>query len=123
MDKTADKLRKAIREKELSYGELARLTGIPKSALQRYATGTTEKIPIDRVQRIAQALCISAADLMGWDSPAGMDEYGNRMATLDSFRVSEEEMFLIRDYRDAEPVIREAAAQMLRTSAERTRES
>ena len=43
------------------------MTGIPKSALQRYATGETEKIPINRLQIIAKALNVSAEYLMGWD--------------------------------------------------------
>lgn len=53
--------------KEISYGELADKTGIPKSALQRYATGQTEKIPIDRLEKIAAAIGTSAAYLMGWE--------------------------------------------------------
>lgn len=53
--------------KEISYGELADKTGIPKSALQRYATGQTEKIPIDRLEKIAVAIGTSAAYLMGWE--------------------------------------------------------
>lgn len=56
-----------ITTKDISYGELSDRTGIPKSALQRYATGQTEKIPIDRLQVIANALNTSAAALMGWD--------------------------------------------------------
>ena len=35
--------------KDVSYGELSRRTGIPKSALQKYATGETPKIPINRI--------------------------------------------------------------------------
>lgn len=53
--------------KEISYGELADKTGISKSALQRYATGQTEKIPIDRLKKIAAAIGSSAAYLMGWE--------------------------------------------------------
>ncbi len=53
--------------KEISYGELADKTGISKSALQRYATGQTEKIPIDRLEKIAAAIGSSAAYLMGWE--------------------------------------------------------
>ena len=59
-----------ITEKDISYGELSNLTGIPKSALQRYATGETEKIPLDRLQRIADAIGVTAAYLMGWEDPA-----------------------------------------------------
>jgi repressor LexA len=53
---------------KLSYGELAQKTGLYKSALQRYATGTTEKIPLDAIEKIAPALGCSAAYLIGWDA-------------------------------------------------------
>lgn len=56
-----------IRDLNISYGELAATTKIPKSALQRYATGETEKIPLDRLEAIAQALHTTPAYLMGWD--------------------------------------------------------
>ena len=55
-----------INEKDVSYGELSRRTGIPKSAIQRYATGQTNKIPIDRVEKIVNALSGSVLDVMGW---------------------------------------------------------
>lgn len=70
MSDISDKILSIILNKEISYGELSDRTGIPKSALQRYATGQTEKIPIDRLERIAKAIGTSAAYLMGWeDSP------------------------------------------------------
>ena len=50
-----------------SYGDLAKITGIPKSAIQRYATGETEKIPLDRLEKLADALHVSAQHLMGWE--------------------------------------------------------
>ncbi len=56
-----------LNEKEISYGELSDRTGIPKSALQRYATGQTEKIPIDRLQNIAKAIGVTTQFLMGWE--------------------------------------------------------
>lgn len=70
MSDISDKILSILLNKEISYGELSDRTGIPKSALQRYATGQTEKIPIDRLERIAKAIGTSAAYLMGWeDSP------------------------------------------------------
>ncbi len=51
----------------ISYGELSKKTNIPKSALQRYATGETEKIPITRIEVIAKALNTTAQFIMGWD--------------------------------------------------------
>jgi len=55
-----------IEEKGLSYGELSEMTKISKSALQRYATGETEKIPLPRIEKIAKALNVSSAYLIGW---------------------------------------------------------
>ena len=70
MSDISDKILDTLLSKEISYGELSSQTGIPKSALQRYATGQTEKIPIDRLEKIAKAIGTSAAYLMGWeDSP------------------------------------------------------
>ena len=57
-----------ITRENISYGELSKLTGIPKSVLQRYATGETKKIPVDSLQLIADALHTTAAYLMGWEA-------------------------------------------------------
>ncbi len=71
MSLTSERLLLLIRNKKVSYGELARRTGIPKSALQRYATGETGKMPISRVETIAKALGVDSAYLMGWqDEPS-----------------------------------------------------
>lgn len=63
----AEKILRLMKEASISYGELAAQTGIPKSALQRYATGTTTKLPLPRLEAIASALGVSAAYLMGWE--------------------------------------------------------
>lgn len=67
MNEIAKKLNRYFAESEMSYAELAKRTGIPKSALQRYIVGQTDKIPIDRLESIAEALGTSAAVLMGWE--------------------------------------------------------
>lgn len=67
MSKRSEKILKLIGESGLSYGELSKITGIPKSALQRYATGETEKIPIDRIEILSKALNTTPAFLMGWE--------------------------------------------------------
>ena len=43
------------------------MTGIPKSAIQRYTSGETDKIPIDRVILMSEAMGIDPAYVMGWD--------------------------------------------------------
>lgn len=67
MSTVSERLLCAIKEKDVSYGELSIATHIPKSAIQRYATGETEKIPIDRLEQLAKALGVSAAYLLGWE--------------------------------------------------------
>lgn len=56
-----------MKAKKKTYVGLEKETGIPKSALQRYATGATEKIPIERLKLIADALETTPAYLMGWE--------------------------------------------------------
>lgn len=52
----AARLNKAIQDSGKTYPELEKLTGIPKSSIQRYATGETTKIPIERLQTLAPFL-------------------------------------------------------------------
>ena len=68
MSDISKRILETITRKDISYGDLANKTGIPKSALQRYATGQTEKIPIDRLEKIANAIGVTTSFLMGWDS-------------------------------------------------------
>ena len=62
-----NKLIEVIRESGLSYGEIARRTGIPKSSIHRYATKQTKKIPIEAVRLIANATGVSTSYIMGWE--------------------------------------------------------
>ncbi len=66
MSMISDRIIDLINDKSISYGELSKITNIPKSALQRYATGETEKIPIERVKLIAKALGVSAEYILCW---------------------------------------------------------
>lgn len=77
MSSISQRLYDSIKRKGYSYGELAKLTGIPKSAIQRYATGETPKIPMDRLQLMAEALGVSAQYLMGWDEEEPKEDLVN----------------------------------------------
>lgn len=68
MNEVSERLFAAIQNSGLSYGELAKQTGIPKSAIQRYATGGTEKIPVDRIELLAPAIGTTAQHILGWDA-------------------------------------------------------
>lgn len=67
MSEISKRLLQLIEDNDISYGELSKKTNIPKSALQRYATGETEKIPITRIEVIAKALNTTAQFIIGWD--------------------------------------------------------
>lgn len=71
---TSERLRQVIEEKHITYTELERLSGVPKSAIQRYASGATKKIPLDRIFRIADALGVTPFDIVGMDRPWGTDQ-------------------------------------------------
>ncbi|MDO5398961.1 MAG: S24 family peptidase [bacterium] len=69
----SERILNTIKEKHISYGDLSKLTGIAKSALQRYATGETTKIPLDRIETISKVLNVSPAYILGWsDSPCDL---------------------------------------------------
>ena len=53
-------------ELNYSYQDLAEKSGISKSTLQRYETGTIEDIPLDKFNKIAEALDTTPEFLMGW---------------------------------------------------------
>lgn len=62
-----ERLHDSIQKSNLSYAELGKITGIAKSSIQRYATGQTRKIPLDSLEKIANAIGVSAAWIMGWE--------------------------------------------------------
>ena len=66
MKDVLQKIKEAFEKSGLSYVQLAERTGISKSALQRYLTGSTEKFPMDRLEKICAALDLDAAEIMGW---------------------------------------------------------
>lgn len=63
----ADNIKSAMKKAGVSQRELEEKTGIPHSAIQRYAAGATDRIPISRLEKIADALGTTAALLLGWD--------------------------------------------------------
>ncbi len=63
----SERLQLAMNDSKLSYGEIANITGIPKSAVHRYISGETPKIPLNRLEQISKALGVSAKWIMGWE--------------------------------------------------------
>ena len=63
------RIKQRMQELGYSFYDLAEKTGIPHSALWRYANGHTDKIPIDRVAIIAKALEVDSEYLLVWNLP------------------------------------------------------
>lgn len=97
MEKIADRLMTAMKAANTTYVDLAQKTKISKSALQRYATGKTEKIPLDRLETMADALGVSAAYLMGWDDGTytTLRDMAEDMAYSDKFNALSKEKKLL----------------------------
>ena len=56
----------AYTDAETTFEELSQKTGIPKSAIHRYMSGETEKIPLDRFEALCKALGLDASSILGW---------------------------------------------------------
>ena len=63
----SDRIRAQMERMGLSYGELALATGLSKSAIHRYATGQTDKVPTEALEKLADALHVTPSYLTGWD--------------------------------------------------------
>lgn len=66
MSTRSERIKSLIEQSRLSYQELEKITGIKKSSLQRYASGTTAKIPLDVIEKLSKAFNVSQEYLMGW---------------------------------------------------------
>ena len=76
--KISETLLEAFKISGKSYAELERATGIHKSMIQRYLTGSVERIPLERLEALCKELGLIVEDLIGWDRsrPAQMAEPG-----------------------------------------------
>ncbi|MBP5605310.1 MAG: helix-turn-helix domain-containing protein [Ruminiclostridium sp.] len=62
---TASRIKKRRTELGLSYQELAAITGISKSTLQRYETGSIKSIPLDKLGPLAMGLKTTVMYILG----------------------------------------------------------
>ena len=63
-------LKKLRKEKKMTLEELAERVGTSKQTIHRYENGIISNVPRDRVEKLAEALGVTPARLMGWN-----DEY------------------------------------------------
>ena len=77
MDKKQERTRRineAIAKSGYSYPELEKITGIPKSTIQRYATGGTQKTDFDVVEIIASAINADTQYLLCWETESEISQ-------------------------------------------------
>ena len=81
MSTISERLKAAYESKGMSYQELSKICSVPRATIQRYVSGTTDRIDIDKLQEICRVLDVDASDVIGWskDSPkADLDaRFGN----------------------------------------------
>ena len=86
----AERIKSAIERSGKSYRDLETLTGIKRATLQRYANGSTTKIPLDVIGKLSAALNVSQEYLMGWeekkDSPTEVQLSEGEKMMLELFR-------------------------------------
>ncbi|MBP3857410.1 MAG: helix-turn-helix domain-containing protein [Ruminiclostridium sp.] len=87
MENTSTAERLGLRRKELgmSYQELADCTGISKSTLQRYETGSIKNIPLDKLDVLAQGLKTTALYILGKSEPNNAEIIDNSIYRIPVF--------------------------------------
>lgn len=68
MQNIMERMKNRREELNMSYQTLSEKVGISKSTLQRYETGFIKNMPVDKLEDIANALNVSPAYLMGWET-------------------------------------------------------
>ena len=63
----ADKIKSRRSQLGYSLAELAELSGVNRSTLQRYESGAIKNIPLSRLQTLSAALLITPGALLGWE--------------------------------------------------------
>lgn len=99
-ERISKNIAKAIKEADITYEELSRRTGIARSALHRYATGQTDKLPIDRVIKIAIAVGKSPAFIMGWT-----DDDSNNIKADNIYPLEKKSFPLLGEIACGEPIM------------------
>jgi transcriptional regulator with XRE-family HTH domain len=82
-------LRQNIHQKRkaqnMTLEELAQKVGTSKQTIQRYESGVIGNIPSDKIEKMANALDCTPADLMGWE-----DEKSEKNDFIENLDVSDE---------------------------------
>lgn len=74
----SQRLAELIEKEGVSYRELEVLTGISFCTIRRYATGETDKVPLEAIKTLSKALNVSPEYLI-WGDKSKEDEWTDTM--------------------------------------------
>lgn len=63
-----EKIKHFRKLRKLTQSELAEITGIPRSTIQKYESGQIHNVSVSTIEEIAEGLNTNPADLVGWHS-------------------------------------------------------
>lgn len=107
MSTRSERIKDLIEQSGKSYQELEKTTGIKKSSLQRYASGTTTKIPLDVIEKLATSFNVSQEYIMGWEE---------KKNSLDERPLTEGEDLLLKLFRKVPEDKQKIVIQMIRAA-------
>lgn len=110
MSVRSDRIKSLIEQSEKSYQELEKATGIKKSSLQRYASGVTNKIPLDVIEKLSIAFNVSQEYLMGWTDSE------KKNPPLEEIQLSEGEKALLNLFRRVPESQQQLVLQMIQAA-------
>lgn len=117
MSKVSERLAAEVEKSGMSAREIAAKAGVPKSAMQRYIAGTTERIPLSRLQSIADILHVSSAYLACWtDDPNFTVSDDQDVIENDNSDLSESEKTLLNLFRRVPEDQQDLVLQMIRAA-------
>lgn len=103
MGDIGSRIKKYREENGFTQEDLARAIGTSKQAIFKYEKGVVTNIPLDKVEMISAVLNVSPAELVGW------------VTETPKSSLSENEERLLEAYRQADPLYRTVALEMLET--------
>ena len=87
----------------LSYQDVADATGLSKSTIQRYETGSIRKVPINQIEDLARALHTTPSYLMGWDDNSGYFTDMDSIVLLEELKKRPEFRVMFDSTKDLDP--------------------
>lgn len=118
MNERAARIKQLIDGSGKSYRELEEITGVTRSTLQRYATGTTSKIPMDVVQRLEEAFGVPRGYIMGWDEKPA-EELQDMGALAAQLLLDQDAMEMAREYMQLSEADRYAVRLVIASMAQK----